>query len=442
MASNPTDPSNLVGVWQQDVYSTRSARGAAAAYSTNGGKTWRETTLPFTGCATNPLLEPSTRRPYDAVYDNWVSVGPDGTAYTTAAAGNSTTASTGIVAATSTDGGKSWSNAATILDSVQDASGQHKVFNDKPSVTADPVRSGTAYAVWDQLASPRTFPIYSNNFRGPTYFSKTTDGGRTWSSPVAIYDPGQQNQTIDNQIVVVHGVLYDFFDLLSATGNTAPGGGNTTVGHVAFITSPDGGASWSGPTIVADFDTVGVTDPNTGAPVSTGDITSLAPAFDPVTGKLYAVWQDGRFSGNRYDEIAVSSSADLGATWSTPARLNTDTGRPAFDPAIAVATNGTVGVSYYDFRALSATDTTTLPTGYWLKELNPGAAGFGADVALWPAAQPFNLMAAPVVSGGYFLGDYQGLAGSGFNSMFVAANCSDSSCGGTDNPTDVYSMSP
>ncbi|WP_415855058.1 hypothetical protein [Sinomonas sp. G460-2] len=441
VASNPANSDNLIGVWQQDVYSTRSARGAVAAYSTNGGKTWGTTPLPFTGCAPSPLLEPSTGKPYDAVYDNWVSVGPDGTAYTTAAAGNSTTSSNGIVAAASTDGGKTWSDATTIVDSVQDPSGQHKFFNDKPSVTADPARAGAAYAVWDQLSASRIFPIYTSNSRGPALFSRTTDGGRTWSTPAAIYDPGEQNQTIDNQVVVVHGVLYDFFDLLSATGNTAPGGGTTPVGHVAFITSADGGQTWSAPTIVAGLDTVGVSDPNTGAAVTTGGITSLAPAFDPVTGELYAVWQDGRFSGGRYDEIAVSSSADLGKTWSAAARLSTDTGRPAFNPAIAVRADGTVGVSYYDLRALSPTNTTTLPTGYWLKELRPGAAGFGPDVPLWPAGQPFNLMAAPVVAGGYFLGDYQGLSSS-LTSLFVATTCSDSSCVGKSNPTDVYTGSP
>ncbi len=440
VATNPANPANLIGVWQQDLYSTRSARGAVAAYSTNGGKTWGTTPLPFTGCAPSPLLEPSTGRPYDAVYDNWVSVGPDGTAYTIAAAGNSTTYSTGIVAATSSDGGRTWSDAATILDSVQDPSGQHKFFNDKPSVTADPVRAGVAYAVWDQLEAPRTFAYYSSNFRGPAFFSRTTDGGKTWSTPAAVYDPGQQNQTTDNQVVIVNGVLYDFFDLLSATGSTSAGGGNTPVGHVAFITSADGGLTWSAPTIVAGLDTVGVSDPNTGAAVTTGSFNSLAPAFDPITGQLYAVWQDGRFSGGRYDEIAVSSSADLGRTWSAPARLSTDTGRPAFDPAIAVRADGTVGVSYYDLRALTSTNTTTLPTGYWLKELGPRTAGFGPDAALWPAGQPFNLMAAPVVAGGYFLGDYQGLtaAGTDLASMFVAANCSDTSCVNGSNPTDLY----
>lgn len=442
VAANPANPDNLVGVWQQDVYASRSARGAVAAYSLDGGQRWSLVPLPFTGCGPSPLLEPSTGRPYDAVYDNWISIGPDGTAYTTALAGNSTTYSDAVLAATSRDGGRTWANAQTVIESVQGASGQSRVFNDKAAVTAHPAIPGTAYLVWDQLTSHKTFPINTKNGRGPTYFSSTVDGGVSWSAPRAIYDPGEQNQTIGNQIVVVGGILYDFFALLTSTGSTSPGGG--TASQVGFITSTDNGVSWSGVHIVADLQSSGVTDPNTGAAVTTGSLVSVAPAWDPVTGSLDVVWQDARFSGGRYDEIALSSSSDRGSTWTPPTRVNTATGRAAFDPSIAVRTDGTVAVTYYDLRALAPGNTTTLPTGYWLKALPPGAQGFGPDVAIWPADRPFNLMAAPTVAGGYFLGDYQGLAATGtsFATLFVAGTCGDSSCAGGANPVDVYAVTP
>jgi hypothetical protein len=73
--------------------------------------------------------------------------------------------------------------------------------------------------------------------------------------------------------------------------------------------------------------------------------------------------------------------------------------------------HGTVGVSYYDFRALAPGNTTTLPTGYWLKKSLRGGAAFNTDIAMVPADQPFNLLAAPSVRGGLFVGDYEGLAG-------------------------------
>src|SRR6266496_6545706 len=72
---NPKNPSNIIGVWQQDRWSNGGARGLVAGYSLNGGKSWKETPLPFSSCAPGGL-------PYQRASDPWVSFGPDGTAYT------------------------------------------------------------------------------------------------------------------------------------------------------------------------------------------------------------------------------------------------------------------------------------------------------------------------------------------------------------------------
>ncbi|HET6873746.1 MAG TPA: sialidase family protein [Acidimicrobiales bacterium] len=427
---------NLVAAWQQDEYSTRSARGAESAYSTDNGQHWSEVDLPFTGCAANPLHEPSTGRPFDASYDNWVSHGPDGRFYTTALAGNSSTYSNAVVAAVSIDKGASWQNARVIIDSIQNARGQYKVFNDKASVTADPARPGTAYVVWDQLQSPHTFPLYSSVFRGPAMFAETTDGGASWSTPRAIFDPGEKNQTLGNQVVVVNGVLYDFFDLLSSTGTTAKGGGTSIVSHVAFISSADGGAHWSPAHVVGDLDTVGVPSTATGVPVTTGDVVSVSPVFDPATGGLDVVWQDSRYSGGQYDEVVMASSRDGGRTWTSP-QLVDQGGAAAFDPAIAVGGDGTVAVTYYRLESPPAGGS-TVPADYWARQLSPAGTWTSPSAV---GGGPFNLAAAPVVEGGYFLGDYQGLAGGtgGFNAVFVATNCADSSCVDGADPTGVYS---
>ena len=135
---------------------------------------------------------------------------------------------------------------------------------------------------------------------------------------------------------------------------------------------------------------------------------------------------------------------DGGAQWAAPTRLNTPSGRPAFTPAIRVAADGTVGVSCYDFRALAPGNTTTLPTGYWLKKSPRGGAAFSTDIAIVPADQPFNLLAAPSVRGGLFVGDYEGLAvvGSVFQPFFVQTTCTDSSCvGGATRPTSTRGAS-
>ena len=77
-------------------------------------------------------------------------------------------------------------------------------FNDKPSITADPIAAANVYAVWDRLTSMNT---------GPTYLARSLDRGATWQTPQPIYDPGVNKQTISNVVVVLpNGALVNLFD--------------------------------------------------------------------------------------------------------------------------------------------------------------------------------------------------------------------------------------
>jgi hypothetical protein len=300
-------------------------------------------------------------------------------------------------------------------------------FNDKESVTANPIKAGVAYAVWDRLELPNGNPyanLHTVAFRGPAYFSKTVDGGKTWSSPSVIVKVPSRQQTIGNQIVVNSqtGTLYDFFNLITPPFSV-------TANKVAFIKSTDDGATWTKPQIIADLRTVGVTDPNTTEPLRTGDIIP-EPAIDPATGQLYVVWQDSRFNGGQFDEIALSTSTDGGKTWSSPIRVNTPTGRAAFNPSIRVNSAGTVAVTYYDLRDLQAGNMTTLPTNIWRTTSANGGQSFGGEVKV---SGPFDMKMAPNAEG-FFVGDYQGLdvRGTSFVPFFVQTT------GNTTNPTDVF----
>src|SRR5439155_10858454 len=131
--------------------------------------------------------------------------------------------------------------------------------------------------------NPDDFPRTSA-YTGPGYFSKTTDGGKTWSAPQVIFPTSQNTQTIGNQILVApNGTLYDFTNWI-----VHPNSVTNTNSNVAFVKSTDGGQTWSTPQKVAKIGTVGVTDPNTGATIRTGDIIPEV-AVDPVSGALYAV---------------------------------------------------------------------------------------------------------------------------------------------------------
>jgi hypothetical protein len=442
VSANPANPTNIIGVWQQDRWNNGGAQGLVAGFSVNGGKSWSESTLPFSACnGAGAILDPFTGTPYDRASDPWVSIGPDGTAYAVGLLATNSTISgnndTGVAAVTSSDGGKSWVNPALIKSDKGTSPNFEftQFFNDKESVTADPIHAGTAYVVWDRIVGPSQSPdadLFSHAFQGPTWFSKTTDGGKTWTGTRAIFDPGQNSQTIGNQIVVDPrtGVLYDFFQRIQSTGSPSFTPRGSSIG---FISSSDGGSTWSSPTTVSAEQTVLDTDPNTGARLRTGEALPEV-AIDASTGALYVVWEDARFTGGAFNEVALSTSTDGGATWSTPIQVNTNTpsNREGFTPAVAVNSAGTVGVTYYDFRSLT-TETATLPTDYWFRSVTStaGVLSLGSEAHI---TGPFDMLIAPN-AGGFFVGDYEALTtiGATFEPFFVETN--DES---TSNRTDVF----
>src|SRR5207237_7629865 len=131
----PANPSNLIGVFQQDRWSNGGARGLTTAVSTNGGSSWTEPAPPaFSKCAGGT---PANGGDYDRSSDPWVSIGPDGRAYQVSLSVNAAQTISAILASTSADGGATWSEPATVQ---RDNSPDHFVFNDKESVTADPFK--------------------------------------------------------------------------------------------------------------------------------------------------------------------------------------------------------------------------------------------------------------------------------------------------------------
>jgi hypothetical protein len=229
-----------------------------------------------------------------------------------------------------------------------------------------------------------------------------------------------------NEIVVQpNGTLVDVFTRANGSGNQpAPADQNV----IGVMRSTDHGFTWSDITTGPGIEGVLVIDPDTGAKVRTAP-TLTSAAVDPSNGNLYAVWQDGRFSGFAHDDVAFSMSTDGGLTWSDPIKVNqTPTNIPAgdqqaFTPTVAVAADGTVAVSYYDFRNNDASP--GLPTDYWLVHANSNLT----DPNSWTSDEKrltdasFNMENAAPTSRGYFLGDYEGLAAAGnnFYALFAQA---------------------
>ena len=321
---NPTNTDNIVATWQQDRWSDGGSRGLVSACS--GSPTWIRASDPWLSFAPNGVLYHISLSTTGGITNRF----PD----------------SAILVSRSTDGGKTWSDPTTLK---QDAG--PNILNDKESITADPNSSSFVYGVWDRLlnagGSPSTESFENAiGFRGPAWFSRTTNGGTSWEPARIIFDPGQENQTIGNQIVVSpDGTLFDFFDLIQNFGSPS---GRTF--NVDFIKSTDHGATWSGAVRVDKINRVQVRDPDTGQRVRTEDFAPEV-AVDPSNGNLYAVWQDSRFSGGTRADAAFSMSTNGGASWSPTIKVNANSaGTAAFNPSVHVLADGTVGLGFYDFR--------------------------------------------------------------------------------------------
>lgn len=439
---NPRNPNNLIAVWQQDRWSDGGAHGLVTAVTHDGGATWARTFPHFSTCAGGTAQNGGD---FDRSSDPWVSFGPDGTAYQVSLSFNASNNVNAVLASRSIDGGDTWSEPWAIIRD----SGERDVayaFNDKESVTADALTPGYAYAAWDRFVTPSGTSresieglIHSRSFREPIWFSRTRDGGVTWEPPRNIYDQSEFNGTIGSQILVArNGDLLDFFDEFFIHKNAGKSRGE----WMSVIRSTDKGVTWSRNSLkIAPSRERVAFDPDTGRNIrAEGGLPDVA--IDRASGALYVVWQDASFSG--VDEIAFSMSTDNGQTWSLPIKVNqtprssTAANQQAFVAGVHVTPNGTVAVTYYDFRNNDSSP--GVPTDYWIVHCHSNctsSAGWTNNESRLTTTS-FDIEQAPAARGpfGYFLGEYEGLTNIGnlFLPVFVAVNN-----GNLANRTDVFS---
>jgi len=436
VAVNPNDPSNIIGSYQQDRWSDGGSRGLVASRSVDGGLSWAQNWAEFSVCS--DYASTSYVSPFNRATDPFVSFDSAGTAYQISLGIDSVALNfSGIEVSTSTDGGATWNAPARLITDNSSIT-----FNDKDSITADwrpDVGEGKAYATWirgDLPGWPAISPqgaLHSYGYRGVAMFSKTTDGGQTWSTPTSMLNSNIYTQ--GNQIVVLpDGTLVNVFAVLFKGAGVQP---TPTQYYWAAMSSKDGGKTWGAPTRIAPLGTALLTNPDIPNPTTFDETVRAGDylpdvAVDKTTGAIYMVFATD-VDGSGWNHVVLTKSTDGGKKWSTPQRV--DIGTPAdthsFNGTVEVTADETVAVMFYDFR--SNTNAAGLPTGVFLVHSHDGGA-------TWTEQQvdgPFDMENAPIARG-WFLGDYQGLAAAGedFNDLILFYSVST----GTANSADIMAV--
>ena len=390
ITADPRHPRRLVATWQQDRFVA--AGGALTdmiAVSRDRGRHWHRKTVPSVSACTGGTDERTS--------DPWVSIGRDGIPFAAILTFDVFPGMEDLGTPTqqrvsrSLDGGRSFEPPVAVADDG--------TYNDREAVTADPTRKGYAYLAWVKRSG-----LFGEN--GVAMFSRTTDGGATWTAQRTIYSPPKLTLPDPTLVEVLpDGTLLYFF--LLANSSPVVGSPELIPFDVMAMRSGDLGETWTQPQMIGRIPhPVAPEDPKTGAQVRAFPVIDSAVARD---GTAYVVWNE-IFSESR-SEVFISRSRDGGTSWSAP-RAVAEPKTQAFLPAVAVARGGVVGVTWDDFSGDVPSDD-KLTTRVWFAHSHDRGRSWHRRAL----GRPFDMLTTAETSStevsGRFVGDYQGLAASG-----------------------------
>jgi hypothetical protein len=339
-----------------EVTTMASGRGVSMdgyAMSSNRGATFT-----YMGSPTTPA-DPNTFMAGDPV----VACSSATTFYYVSAFIDGTNGVSGVSLSTSTNGGTTFAAPVVIAGEPLNS---HIV--DGAWIAADPGTPGLLYVTYTDLDFSGSICGTESNSAVPRYAIETVssaDGGTTWSgTPVVVAqvcaDSAHPFAFVAGSRVAVgpSGEVYVAWELF---GNTNGLGGR----EIDISKSTNQAQSFpAAPVTVATIGCAGDCADWQGLAHS-NEQPSLAIGKGPHRAMVYLAWNDGNRSAPdtltttgfyNFTDIMFSQSADAGATWSAPVRVNNNfegSGAPRtdqFEPALASDVSGRIAICFYDRR--------------------------------------------------------------------------------------------
>jgi hypothetical protein len=222
---NQSNRADVVGMWQEDRWTTGGSRNLVVGTSFDGGQTWTNAALQGVTILAGGEFQRAT--------DPWVDFGPSNRVYALSLGFDDTGPDNGLFVSTSTNGGATWGAPVPVI-----IDRQFEFFNDKDALAADdwstsPHR-GNVYVAWDRLIEDPLGQPFVGTFTGPAMLSRSTDGGASFSTPQVVFDTGTNNVPVGEHDRHVPDGLRD-----------------TSTKDASFLTaewlttSTDGGRTWS-----------------------------------------------------------------------------------------------------------------------------------------------------------------------------------------------------
>jgi len=365
IAVNPLDPDNLAAGGND--YGTPNGDSWCGYYwSEDGGKNWTRGLIP--GYPGGPF---SVLTGYEGAGDAVVAFDSQGSVYYSGIAFKRINLplrgigrQSAIFVAKSTDGGRTYPQVEIVFQAVTRAS-----FHDKEWIAVDP-ETGYIFCVW------ALFSLYT---KSQMLFSRSTDGGNSWSTPSVISDITATEFNVQGAGITVgsegriHIIWIDFDNR-----------------QMRYTVSSDHGSSFSEPRSIGAVDEIEYTLDNGQYRTPTLPAIAIDRSGGEFNDYIYVTWNDDR---NGDADAYTLISRDGGKSWSEPLRVNDDpegNGKDQFFATVCVSPQGYAQYIFYDRRddpentMLSVYYAITMDGGETFYNMNITDTSFNGDYSRGP----------------------------------------------------------